>query len=85
MPLIIRSHRLHRICREDDWERSISLAWRLRDKGLTVPWLDVQIAAIAMHDGIRLYAIDAHFSEIAKHSPLLLYRPGYGGSFTPSE
>jgi predicted nucleic acid-binding protein len=23
----------------------------------------------------------AHFQEIAKHSGLLLYRPGYGGSF----
>jgi hypothetical protein len=30
---------------------------------------------------VRLYAIDAHFREIARHSGLLLYRPGYGGSF----
>jgi predicted nucleic acid-binding protein len=73
----------YRSCREDDWERGISLAWRLRDKGLTVPWLDVLIAAIAIHDGVRLYAIDAHFSEMARHCPLLLYRPGYGGSFAP--
>ena len=61
-----------------------SLAWRLRGKGLTVPWLDVLIAAIAIHDGVRLYAIDAHFEEIAKHSELQLYQPGYGGSFKES-
>ncbi len=72
----------YRPCREDDWERAVALAWRLREKGLTVPWLDVLIAAIAIHDGVRLYAIDAHFPEIARHSGLLLYRPGYGGSFS---
>lgn len=75
----------YRICREDDWERAISLAWRLRDKGLTLPWMDVLIAAIAIHDGVRLYAIDAHFPEMARHCPLVLYRPGYGGSFAPRE
>ncbi len=72
----------YRPCREDDWDRAISLAWRLRSKGLTVPWLDVLISAIAIYDGVRLYAIDTHFQEIAKHSGLLLYRPGYGGSFS---
>ena len=71
----------YRPCREDDWERAVALAWRLRGKGLTVPWLDVLIAAIAIHDGTRLYAIDSHFEEIARLSGLLLYRPGYGGSF----
>ena len=71
----------YRPCHEADWDRGLALAWRLRTKGLTVPWLDVLIAAIAIHDGIRLYAVDAHFREIASHSGLLLYRPGYGGSF----
>jgi len=42
----------YRPCREEDWDRAIALAWRLRSEGLTVPWLD-----------------------------LVLYRPGYGGSF----
>ena len=72
----------YRPCREDDSDRAIALAWRLRGKCLTVPWLDVLIAAIAIHDGVRLYAIDAHFQDITKHSGLLLYRPGYGGSFS---
>lgn len=71
----------YRPCREDDWDRAVALAWSLRGHGLTVPWLDVLIAAIAIHDDVRLYAIDAHFKEISKHSALRLYRPGYGGSF----
>lgn len=70
-----------RPCREDDWDRAVDLAWRLRARGLTVPWLHVLIAAIAIHDCVRLYAIDAHFQGIVKHSDLLLYRPGDGGSF----
>ena len=41
--------------------------------------------AIAIHDGVRLYAVDTHFQEIAKHSGLLLYRPGYGGSFNDAD
>lgn len=75
----------YRPCREDDWDRAIALAWRLRGKGLSVPWLDVLIAAIAIHDGTRLYAIDAHFTEIANHAGLLLYRPGYGGGFNAGD
>lgn len=75
----------YRPSREDDWDRAVALAWRLRSCGLTVPWLDVLIAAIAIHDGVRLYAIDAHFKDIAQHAGLLLYRPGYGGSFNDTE
>ena len=75
----------YRSCGEDDWDRSVALAWRLRGKGLTVPWLDVLIAAIALHDGVRVYAIDTHFQEIAEHSGLVLYRPGYGGSFSEAD
>ena len=75
----------YRPSREDDWDRAVALAWRLRGRGVTVPWLDVLIASIAIHDGARLYAVDAHFKEIAKHSALMLYRPGYGGSYNDTE
>lgn len=71
----------YRPSREEDWDRAISLAWRLRDSGLTVPWLDVLIASIALHDEVRLYAIDQHFEEISRRTGLRLYRPGYGGAF----
>ncbi len=73
----------YRAVREDDWERAVALAWRLRDNGLTVPWLDVLISAIAIHDGVRLYAVDKPFEKIARLSALRLYQPGYGGSFEP--
>lgn len=73
----------YRACTNDDWERGVALAWRLRDEGLSVPWLDVLIAAIALQDGTRVYSIDRHFPAIAERSGLLLYQPGYGGSFVP--
>jgi len=71
----------YRACKEDDWERAVALAWRLRGNGLNIPWLDVLIAAIAIHDKVRLYAIDKHFQEVAKLAPLMLYIPGYNGMF----
>ncbi len=73
----------YRPCGEQDWDRSISLAWKLRDKGLTVPWLDVVIASLALHDGIRLFAVDEHFKKISALTGLALYEPGYGGMFRP--
>jgi predicted nucleic acid-binding protein len=75
----------YRAARDDDWERAIALAWRLRDSGLTVPWLDVLIATIAIEDQVRLYTIDDHFEKIAEHTGLRLYRPGYAGMFEPDQ
>lgn len=74
----------YRPVREDDWERAVALAWRLRNDGLSVPWLDVLIAAVAIHDGLRVYAVDRHFREISRLTGLLLYEPGYGGTYTPT-
>jgi len=71
----------YRSVREEDWERAIALAWRLRDGGLTVPWLDVLIAAVALHDQVRVFAVDSHFKEISKSTGLRLYEPGYGGGY----
>ncbi len=75
----------YRTTREDDWERAIALAWRLREGGLTVPWLDVLIASIALHDNVRLYAVDGHFQQIAQRTGLKLYRADYGGQFMPED
>jgi len=72
----------YRACTGQDWDRAISLAWKLRDKGLTVPWLDVVIASLAIQDGIRLFAIDAHFKTMSDLAGLSLYEPGYGGERT---
>lgn len=46
---------------------------RLRRKGLTVPPVDVTIAAIAITSSIPLYTKDAHFWKIEKHSKLKLF------------
>jgi len=75
----------YRACQESDWDRSVALAWKLRDRGLTVPWLDVMIAALALHDDVRLYTLDAHFTTMAELTGLRLYRPGYAGMFVPEE
>ena len=74
----------YRACREPDWDEAVALAWKLRDRGLTVPWLDVLIATLAIRDGVRLYALDDHFRTIADLTGLALYEPGYGGSFRPA-
>jgi predicted nucleic acid-binding protein len=72
-----------RPCGADDWERAIALAWQLRNQGVTVPWMDALIAAIALKDGERVYAIDGHFTAIARVTGLRLYEPGPGGLFLP--
>lgn len=76
----------YRQCKEEDWDRAVALAWKIRGEGLNAPWLDVLIASIAIHDKIRLYAIDAHFQEISRlNTGLMLYRPGYNGMFSDGE
>lgn len=73
----------YRSCSEEDWDRALVLAWKLRDNGLTVPWLDVLIACFAIQDDVRLYALDAHFVRISELTNLRLYTPGYAGMFVP--
>jgi len=65
------------------WELAKKLSWRLRDAGLTVPWNDIVIATIAQENDCRVYSLDNHFEEIGRLTGMLLYRPGYGGSFDP--
>ncbi len=72
-----------RDCDRADWERAVALAWRLRDRGTSVPWMDVLIAAIALADDVRVYAVDQHFAAIAQVTGLRLYTPGHGGAFHP--
>lgn len=73
----------YRACDLQDWENAIALSWRLRDRGVIVPWLDVLIAAVALHDGARVYSTDKHFEMISRETGLLLYQPGYGGVYVP--
>lgn len=66
-----------------EWSRAVVLAWQLRDRGHSLPWNDVLIAATAMNHDLRVYAKDKHFELMAEKIGLMLYQPGYGGSYSP--
>jgi len=72
-----------RSCAPEDWRQALNLSWRLRDQGFNAPWMDVLIATLALRDGDKIYSIDAHFESISRITGLVLYQPGYGGSFQP--
>ncbi len=52
------------------WERAYRLGYDLRRAGLTLPTLDVLIAALAVEHDCLLLHVDRHFEQIAQHSPL---------------
>ena len=66
---------------EGIWEAAKELSWHFRARGLTVPTNDMLVVALAQESNCRVYAIDAHFDEMAQHVGLALYKPGYGGGF----
>lgn len=73
----------YRSIEERHWETAKLNAWKLRDKGHTLPWNDILIASLALDLGWRVYAKDKHFETMAKEIGLRLYRPGYGGRYEP--
>jgi predicted nucleic acid-binding protein len=46
------------------------LGYDLRRAGLTIPTVDIMIAALALEYDCLLLHADRHFEQIAKHSPL---------------
>lgn len=68
---------------EEDWQQAVRNGWKLRDAGHTVPWNDILIATMAVHDDIRVYAADKHFSLMETVLGIKLYTPGNGGMFVP--
>lgn len=73
----------YRTVEERHWELAKLNAWKLRDRGLTLPWNDILIATIALDADMRVYAKDAHFESMAQQLGLRLYQPGYGGRYEP--
>lgn len=67
------------------WELAKENAWKLRDKGHTLPWNDILIASIALDGNFRVYAKDRHFQTMAAVLGLRLYTPGYGGRYEPED
>jgi predicted nucleic acid-binding protein len=66
------------------WQFAIDCAWRLRDKGQTIPWNDILIGSLSLRWICRVYAKDQHFETMRDILGVRLYKPGYGGSYNPS-
>ena len=49
------------------WEKAYTLAFKLRRKGITVPYTDILIAACALETESTLVHADAHFDLVANH------------------
>lgn len=62
---------LHRLPTDEaDWNSAARLAFSLRRAGVTVPFADLLLAALALrHEAILVHA-DRDFDLIANHSPL---------------
>ncbi len=58
----------------ETWLLAASLYRDLRSLGVTLPSVDVTIAAIAIQNNFQFYSRDAHFETVAIYSTLRLYR-----------
>ncbi len=52
------------------WNRASKLSFELNQKGITVPYADILIAASALKENALLVHADSHFDLIAEHSDL---------------
>ena len=59
--------------KKETYLQASSLYRTLRKKGISVPPVDVTIAAIAILNQIPLFTKDRHFKIIARHSELKPY------------
>jgi predicted nucleic acid-binding protein len=58
----------------ETWLLAASLYRKLRANGVTLPSVDVTIAAIAIRNRLPLLTRDKHFLTVEQHSELELYR-----------
>jgi hypothetical protein len=65
------------------WQFATDCAWRLRDKGHSLPWNDVLIGSLSARWACRVYAKDQHFEVMREVIGIRLYTPGCGGSYQP--
>lgn len=57
----------------ETWIMAASLYRELRAKGITLPPVDVTIAAIALRNNLTLFSRDNHFEALAQGNGLRLY------------
>jgi len=64
---------LHRLAMDEEcWQKAARLAFDLRRKGVTVPFTDVLVAAVAIANQAVLLHADEDFDLIARHVPLVI-------------
>jgi predicted nucleic acid-binding protein len=73
----------YRTIEDGAWESAKEAAWRLRDKGHSLPWNDILIGSLSVAWGCRVYAKDQHFQILRDVLGVRLYTPGNGGSYQP--
>lgn len=62
---------LHRLSINDEcWQKAARLAFDLRSRGVTVPFTDILIAAVALAGEAIVLHADQDFDLIAQHVPL---------------
>ena len=57
-------------CNPPLWEKAHSLAFKLRRKGITVPYTDILIASCALKIEATIVHVDAHFDLMEKPAEL---------------
>ena len=55
---------------EETWQEAARMGFQLRQQGVTVPFTDLIIGAVAVRAGSVLLHRDYHFDLIAQHLPL---------------
>lgn len=55
---------------ENHWQRAARIGFQLRRQGITIPFTDLLIAAVALETQSVLLHRDRHFDYIASHSAL---------------
>ena len=62
---------LHRLSVDEEcWQKAARLAFDLRRRGVTVPFTDILIAAVALVDEAVILHADEDFDLMAQHVPL---------------
>ncbi len=64
-------HALHYLeAKKETWNIGAQLAYNLRRKGITIPTIDLCIAALAIDYDLALFHADHHYEMIAENSSL---------------
>ena len=61
------------------WRRAGEISFGLRRRGVTVPLLDLVVAALALEHHLDVYTLDPHFKEVPGLPLYVPTRAGRGG------